>query len=283
MCCALARCAENEKEKLKACSACNQVVYCCKEHQTEHYKEGGHKLVCAGRKDKALSFQDCLERAQRSHNEKMWMSALMFYGGMLELTERAVGLFHPQVAKILDAMATCYKMKGKYEEAGQCLQRVLVIRELMNQQGTAEGNRAVFNTMGQVAEMYMAAGNVPLAKELLLKTKESAVEVFGENSFEHGRVLCALGGCLDRNDETSEAIQMLQRATAIPAYVDASEPSNMLAASNAFFNLGLLQRKAGDEVEASKLLKRALEMKIKAGLPADHPDMLEGKAALVNA
>ena len=45
-CCALGRCIVTTG--LQACAACQSVMYCGKEHQTEHFKEG-HKLVCPGR------------------------------------------------------------------------------------------------------------------------------------------------------------------------------------------------------------------------------------------
>lgn len=61
--CALARC--HVTKDLKACSACSEVVYCCKDHQVEHFKEGGHKLVCPGRqKAPPLTFQECAAKAQ---------------------------------------------------------------------------------------------------------------------------------------------------------------------------------------------------------------------------
>ena len=46
--CALGRCMG--LNDLKGCSACNAVYYCCKDHQLEHWKGEGHKMVCKGRK-----------------------------------------------------------------------------------------------------------------------------------------------------------------------------------------------------------------------------------------
>ena len=85
--CALGRCAITKN--LKACSACNKVFYCSKEHQVEHFKECGHKLVCEGKKsDKQNSFKDLAEKAQKYHTQQMWLASLPYYGAMLELTEK---------------------------------------------------------------------------------------------------------------------------------------------------------------------------------------------------
>ena len=52
--------------------------------------------------------------------------------------------------------------------------------------------------MGQLSELYLVSGNIQLAKDLLVKMEEAAIEMFGEESFERGRALCALGGCYGR-------------------------------------------------------------------------------------
>ena len=54
--------------------------------------------------------------------------------------------------------------------------------------------------MGQLSELYLVSGNVKLAKDLLVKMEELAKEVFGDDSFERGRTLCALAGCYGREE-----------------------------------------------------------------------------------
>lgn len=279
-CCALGRCVATQD--LKACSACSEVLYCCRDHQVEHFKQGGHKMVCPGRKTGLpLTFNECAQKANEYHTRKMWVACLPYYSAMLELTERSVGLFHDQVARILEAMATCYKMMSKFEEAAQCLQRALVIREIDAAGITSDparrmvADKVVFTVMGILSELYVHGGNLVLAKELLQKTRDSAVEVFGENSFEHGRVLCALANCLDRNDESTLASETLMTAIAIPAYAESAAANEMLAAANAFFNLGIILQQSGDKETANRHFRKSLELKVKGGLPASHPDVVE--------
>lgn len=272
-CCALGRCVVTKG--LKACSACSEVVYCCKDHQVEHFKEGGHKMVCPGRaKGPPLSFKECNDRAQKYYADKMWLASMPYFGAMLELTERQVGLFHPQVANIMEAMSYSYKMLQKYEQSIQCLQRVVLLRD-MEQDESPDKTKKVFNTMGQLAELYLLAGNAELAKQLLIKTEETAKELFGTESFEVGRVLGALGGCLERNGETEEAIKTMQKSIAIKQYSDSSVPAELAAASTTFYNLGLLHSTNDNKAEALKHIKASYDMKIKAGLAPDHVDVVE--------
>lgn len=154
-------------------------------------------MICAGRKtSKPLTFNECATKANKYHTDKMWVATLPYYGAMLELTERyssvkivitsqhlksypihrTLGLFHPQVAQILEAMHTCYTMMGKYEQSIACVQRILIIKELMSEAMAAdpakgpehadavEASKAVFSTMGHLAELYMSSGNLKLAK-----------------------------------------------------------------------------------------------------------------------
>lgn len=247
-------------------------------------------MICPGKKGgNILTFKECAEKAQKYHTDKMWTATLPYYGAMLELTERSLGLFHPQVANVLSAMHTCYSMMKKYEQSIQCMQRVLLIREFQaatdpekpEEKPDPGALKAVFSCMGQLAELYSTSGNVELAKEMLVKTEEIAKEMFGEESFERGRALCALAGCHDQEEEKETAVSMLLRAIELPGYAGCTEKSELVAASVAYYNLGFLYRGMEEKKEEARThLKKSLEMKIKGGLAADHPDIIEIKALL---
>jgi hypothetical protein len=115
----------------------------------QHFKEGGHKLVCAGRskedgKKGPLTFAECTEKATRYQTDKMWASSLPYYCAMLELTERQVNTLHFQVGNILWPISVCYRNLDRVEEASSCLQRALVIKEIHND-GSEEKNKELFN------------------------------------------------------------------------------------------------------------------------------------------
>lgn len=139
---------------LKACASCCEVFYCCRDHQVEHFKEGGHKLICPGKVTKApLTFAECAKKAEHYHSENMWLAALPYYSAMLELSARTLGIFHFQIANCLQVMATCYKKLNRLEHAAQIFQRMLVIREV-NNDGSEEKNKELFTSMSCLAELY---------------------------------------------------------------------------------------------------------------------------------
>ena len=113
-CCGLGRCivSESEDTPLKHCGQCKQIKYCCREHQVEHFKYGGHKQCCAGRKNaeqEPLVFDKFVQAADTAMKVRDFKTALINYGAMLELTEKNSDIFHPQCANILDQMAKAYK------------------------------------------------------------------------------------------------------------------------------------------------------------------------------
>lgn len=278
--CALGRC--HIAKDLKACAACNEVLYCCKEHQIEHFKFGGHKMICPGKtKGEVLKFNDIAMKAHRYHNEKSWIVALSYYGAMLELTERSLGLFHAQITKILEAMSYCYRMQDKYEEAAQCLQRVLIYKEFENPDGdNIEKSKETFCTMGQMSEYYLKAGNLSLAKEILLKMEVASKESFGDDSFERGRCLCALGNCYDSNEEYELAIITLHNALALTNYNSSNTKNNneLIAVSNCEYNLAMLYLKHidNDKKKIAKIhFQNAYDIKLKSGLEKDSIELVE--------
>lgn len=272
--CALARCAVTKD--LKSCAACNIVSYCCKEHQVEHFKEGGHKMICPGRqKGEPLKFPELVEKAQKFHSQQMFVAALPYYSAMLELTERQLGLFHPQVGNILNVMCTCYENSGHLDHAAVLLQREILIKELTGEENI-ETTKQAFFSMGRLAEIYMKMGHLDLAKELLTKMDTTAKDSFGEQSFERGRALCSLAGCLERNEEIDEAEKKLLECIALTDYVKPADKSKLSASAVAFFNLGMIyfthQKKFQD---AKERFQQALQMQKQAGLAGDHPDVVE--------
>jgi hypothetical protein len=65
--CGLASCGAREAhpDHFKSCAACRGPVYCCKEHQTEHWPS--HKAACkAARKAAAAADDDAAERVGAS-------------------------------------------------------------------------------------------------------------------------------------------------------------------------------------------------------------------------
>lgn len=276
-CCGLSWCVMTTG--LQECSACRTIAYCGKDHQTQHFKEG-HKLVCPGRtKGAPLKFNECVEKATRYYDGKMWVAALPYYAAMLELTERTIGIFHPQCATILSALADCYENQDRLEEYIQCLSRIIVIREMLHD-GSLETSKGMFNLTGRLAEAYARSGRMDLAKEVMQKTENQATEVFGEHSFERGRAVMSLATVLEMSGEHNEAEDTFKRAIAISGYGDTKEPAQMVVASNCYYNLGIVLTERERFAEAVPFLEKALDFKIRGRMAPNHPDLMENKAKL---
>lgn len=278
--CALGWCANADASKLKACSACSEVFYCCKEHQVEHYREGGHKLICPGRKKGSpLPLNECMSRVVTLVSKEEWSEALPYYGALLEFSEKNMGSNHSHTVNILNTMVMCYKQLKRYSEVEQCLRRILSIHEQTNDEHQGNAN-LIFQTMGQLGEACATSGKLSEAKEILNRARDMAVQIFGGESFEAGRALSALSTCLDKCDQTEEAITLLVQALSIPAYGNASAKQERLTAAVSYSNLGVLYLKVGQQDQAMQHYRKAFELKVKGGLPASHPEIQKLRAIL---
>lgn len=301
MMCALGKCimSESPDVKLRSCSACKQVKYCCKEHQVEHFKEGGHQKVCIGRKVKAgesdepMDFKYWEGKAAAAREvaamggsgaAQAWKDALRAYSCMLELTEKASDTLHRQCADLLDQMATCYKAAKRFEDATSCYSRIIIIRDFNNPSNDLELTKQSFRTMGKLAEAYMMAENFDIAAQLLEKAAEGAIEAFGEDDFLRGQALTSLGNCQARLGMEDEAIVSLRAAVALKGFLPSKDMTEIdkVSISNAYYNLGaiLAQRKLEDGdadagKEAEGYLKKCADLKASAGIKPDHPDLVD--------
>lgn len=193
-----------------------------------------------------------------------------------------VDIFHPQTILALEGMAKCYEKQDKLNECIQCLQRIVLVIEMSNVDGTQQSNEKMFTTMGHMAELYMLSGQTAIAKELLSKIEVSALESFGENSFERGRALMALAGCMEISGDVSEAEQTLLKAIGLPGYGSSDDVVKKAIASNGFFNLGVILFKQKRFTEALPHFESAMECKIRGKVDPTDPDMIETKRYILD-
>lgn len=268
--------------KLQDCAACKEISYCGRDHQTEHFKEG-HKLICKGRtKGAPLKFQECVEKATSYFEREMWVAALPYYAAILELTERSVGLFHGQCVLALDGMATCYLKMEKFDHHQECIQRIVLTKDMYHD-GSVAYSKDMYNLTGRLAEAHILAGNIPMAKAILEKTESEATENFGVDSFERGKALMALAGCSERQENTDEAVAFLQKAISVSGYGSPQGKEDKAKAANGYFNLGLVFFNLNRFAEAVPHFEKAFLFRVQGGVPGDHPDMTEAKTYLANA
>ena len=172
-------------------------------------------------------------------------------------------------------MAKCYEQQGRLDECIQCLQRIVLVIEMSNVEGTTDNNEKMFTTMGHMAELYMLSGQTAIAKELLSKIEISASESFGEQSYERGRALMALAGCMDLIGEIADAEATLTKAINLTGYGSCVEEANKAVASNGYFNLGVILYKQEKFSAALSHFEKALDFKVKGKVDKEDVDMLE--------
>ena len=290
-CCALPGCmiSAAPNVKLQKCGACSEVSYCSREHQVEHFKSGGHKHLCKGRKDPSTSTDFAVfdKRAQDAMKKRDWKKAIMALGCMLELTEKHKDIFHPQNAKILGQMASIYQQMDEidkdgvptkdYKRAIMCLQRMVIVQDFNNPNNKPELTEESFKTMGKLAQCYVMSGQCDLAVTLLKKTEQEVMSNFGEESYERGMILTTMSNPLFTLEKEDEAIEALRKAISLEGYtVDAVKDSaKKLGISDAYFNLGHILAGKGEKEEAKAAYKGCLRAKLAGGLPVSHPDVKE--------
>lgn len=273
---------------LLKCGACKEVRYCSKEHQVEHFKSG-HKHLCKGRKDPSTSTEFSLfeKRAAEAMKKGDWKAAITAHCCMLELTEKTIDIFHPQIAKILDQMASIYQMMTVHDKDGvhtkdykraiACYQRMIIVQDFNNPNNKPEETEDSFKTMGKLAQCYVMSGQLELAVTLLQKTEEQVISNFGEESYQRGMILTTLSNPLFSLEKVEEAVEALRKAVALEGFkIDSVKDSaKKLGISNAYFNLGHILAGKGEKKEAAAAYRDCLRAKLDGGLPVGHPDVQE--------
>ena len=139
-----------------------------------------------------------------------------------------------------------------------------------------EDNKKSFNLTGQLAEMYILAGNYDVAKKMLIKTVEGASETFGDSSFEKGLAMNSLATCLERLEEHADAEIILLKALALEGFGRSVDKEHFKSISEAFFNLGVVQlthlNKYG---EALKNFEKSKQIKVSNGVPTNDVSIIE--------
>lgn len=296
--CALPRCNISKGQQgieIKACGACTIPHYCCRDHQIEHYKYGGHKHICKGMKiGQPLTFNECNTKASAYYTNEEYKNAIIYYSAMIELTERTLGIYHVQIAKLLDVIVTCLKQIKQYDDAVVCLQRMLVIYEvdqaanttfdtsimadnntMLEALGGVKMSKESFNTLGRLADTYFEAGNNQVSLGLYEKLVDEAVANFGEDSFEKGQALSSLSICLEHLDEHEKAEEKLLLASNVQGYGVNPKDGDKATAATLFFNVAMIQKTLNKNTEATTNLHSYIRILKEIGNNDDSPKIIE--------
>ena len=278
--CGLGRCINFQN--LKACSACKIVQYCCKEHQVEHFKKEGHKIVCKGRTEgEAPSFSALDAAARKYHEAGSFRVALINYGSLLELTEQTLdNVFHPQCAGVLEKMADCYKKLGEWGHAVAAYSRVLMILDFNNDNNDAVKNAGAFKVLGQWAECFLATGSYELALDAFKKIESSAVEFFGEQSLQRAQTFMSQGNCHVEMRSLERAEVSYKLALSLEHCGQSDVAAEMLLASRVHSNYGLLLSALQRHPEAAEQFAACIDKRTRAGVKAGDAELAEARISL---
>ena len=237
-----------------------------------------HSLVCATWIEQArittakaahLLFQTGLYLDERAR----YVEAELLYQRALSIREQSLGPEHPDVAALLNNLASSYRAQGKHAEAELLYQRALHIREQSQESESSD----VAYPLTNLATLYLEQGKYTEAEPLYQRALRIREQSQGP---EHPDVAYPLNGLANLYSEQGryeEAELLYQRALSIreqslgPEHPDVADSLNGLAT---------LYREQGKYEEAESLYQRALRIR-EQSLGPEYPsvaDSLNGLA-----
>ncbi|HKE29350.1 MAG TPA: tetratricopeptide repeat protein [Bryobacteraceae bacterium] len=96
----------------------------------------------------------------------------------VELRQRALGEYHPETLKAINALAMLYLRQGKYTDNEALSTRILEMRR----HELCEEHRDTLDAMDMLGEIYSLQGKYALAEQILSKEMETAHRVLGDEN-----------------------------------------------------------------------------------------------------
>jgi CHAT domain-containing protein len=214
--------------------------------------------------------QDSLEEAsgltQKAHELSKagrYGEAIPYAKRSLEITERALGKNHPDVAINLNDLANLHVELVDYAEADRLYKRSLEITE--NASGKDHPNVAM--SLNNLAELYRRTGRYAEAEPLYKRSLEIVERAYGKDHSDVAISLTNLAEFYRIIGRYAEVEPLCKRALEIKQKVLSKDHPDIAIGLN---NLALLYRETGRYTEAEPLYKRALDIFEKA-LGKEHP------------
>lgn len=125
-----------------------------------------------------------------------------------ELFEKALGPEHPDVAQVLNNLASLYQKQARYSEAELRYQRALAIRE----KALGPEHPAVAQTLNNLASLYQAQGRYAEAEPLYVRSLVILDRALGATPAQIATVLANLAELYKVQGRHSEAESLLARS-----------------------------------------------------------------------
>ena len=218
-----------------------------------------------------------LAEAERLHAEvvKLYQAgryevALPLAQQVVGIREKGLGRTHKLVALSLVNLGAVQQKLERYDEARRSYRRALAVYE----EDAAANARQVAQVLDSLAFIEKDIGRAIEFHERSLELKAKAV---GAESRDAAATLYPLGHLYELRGDLDKAAQSFRRFIAVGEKVKLSNASDVGAA---YFRVGCLMRKKGEEAEALKHEERARDFF--AGIPAGGPlvdaGVVNGKA-----
>ena len=187
------------------------------------------------------------------HRAGQYSKAEPCYLRALEISEKALGSEHPDVATSLNNLALLYTDRGKYAEAEPLLRRALAIREMH----LGAEHLDVAQSLNSLALLYKEQGRHAEAESLLKKALAIRELHLGTDHSDVAQILNSLGELYYARGRYASAESMYQRAISI--WLKHLGPEHPYLATS-LDNLATLYRAKGDYLRAEPLYRQALSI-----------------------
>ncbi|MCL1937955.1 MAG: tetratricopeptide repeat protein [Candidatus Azobacteroides sp.] len=193
-----------------------------------------------------------------------YSQSLEYYTKALSISEKVLGIEHPDTATTYNNIAEVYYAQGDYDQALEYHTKALNIREKV----LGKEHPDTATTYNNIAEVYYAQGDYDQALEYYTKALTIQEKVGGK---EHPNTAVAynnIGGVYYEKGDYDQALEYLTKALTIQEKVLGKEHPNTATSYN---NIGKVYDEKGDYDQALEYLTKALTIQEKV-LGKEHPN-----------
>jgi len=183
----------------------------------------------------------------------------------LAISEKILGMEHPDIANSLNNLAVLYKSQGKYDEAESLYKRSLAIKEKVM---SAE-HPDLASSLNNLAIVYRIQGKYDEAEPLYNRSLAIREKIFGTEHPDVAHSLNSLALLYKLQEKYNEAEPLYKRALAIREKVLVANHPDLATSLNNLAQLYIMQNRYD---EADPLHKRALAISEKI-FGTEHPDV----------
>jgi len=195
----------------------------------------------------------------------------------LDLFERESGPNHPDVANVLNCLATIHTQEADYRQAESCARRaVAVMRDVRTQAGGADIDRLYVQSLTGLGNALRTLGQYAEAAPLLADAAAIAETALGDTDEDLVAALNASGMLCKYDGRFDEGAAFYARAIRIAE--DVNGPDHVSLAS-LWHNVGGLEHARGEYAKGEPAARRSVELRERA-LGPDHPTVAADVAAL---